>query len=117
MRTWVEVWRESQLGKIVYVPSRRSGSGPIAQDRAAKKPISVSSSSGSSSSQVALRGTITTTTDNAVQVKLDGSVKKIVTVVFAGDERYLFKVLAVVEKLRAMKHGKAYRIIVTILGK
>ena len=35
MRTWVQVWKESQKGTVRYVPSRRSGEGPVALHNAA----------------------------------------------------------------------------------
>mmetsp|Transcript_4069 Transcript_4069/g.8720 ORF Transcript_4069/g.8720 Transcript_4069/m.8720 type:complete len:587 (+) Transcript_4069:66-1826(+) len=38
MRTWVEVWRQAQKGEVSFVPSRRSGKGPVAVERAAKPP-------------------------------------------------------------------------------
>lgn len=83
MRTWVEVWRAAERGAIEFVPSRRSGAGPVAADRAAKPPAHAPSG-------------------HAPPTALP----KIVTVAFAADSRYLPKLLAVVERLRAMKHGK-----------
>jgi hypothetical protein len=44
------------------------------------------------------------------------AVPKTVTVAFAADSRYLPKLLAVVEKLRAMRMGKTYRLIAYNLG-
>jgi hypothetical protein len=58
---------------------------------------------------------VATSTTSAVVVK-GGVVEKTVTVAMAADDRYLPKLLAVVEKLRAMKHGKSYRIIAYDLG-
>jgi len=46
----------------------------------------------------------------------DVGVPKTATIAFAADSRYLPRLLAVVEKLRAMKEGKTYRLIAYNLG-
>lgn len=46
----------------------------------------------------------------------DIAIPKTATIAFAADSRYLPRLLAVVEKLRAMKEGKTYRLIAYNLG-
>ena len=53
---------------------------------------------------------------NATRSSADLAVPKTVTVAFAADSRYLPKLLAVVEKLRAMRKGKMFRLIAYNLG-
>lgn len=69
-------------------------------------------------STTALKGEIVVNRrlSNATRSSADLAVPKTVTVAFAADSRYLPKLLAVVEKLRAMRKGKMFRLIAYNLG-